>query len=283
MALQIRRLGYALGAEVTGIDLAQPLDDATVAAIRRAWLDHLLLRFPKQELTATQLGAFAKRFGELELPPAYPHPDEPLVGILSSQAADNIVRRPYEDVPNWHSDQSFTTLPTALTILYSRELPPVGGDTMFANTYLGYEALSATMRGVVDRLSAIHDLPRHRIGDPTHPERYQTPTVHPLARIHPETNKPALYLGYRARRILGLSEEEGTPILDYLKRHAVRPEFTFRNAWSVDDVLLWDDRCTLHLALRDFDYRSGTRRMFRCAVVGTKCGTPYTEGLPFSA
>jgi taurine dioxygenase len=280
--MQIRRIAYALGAEVTGIDLGAPLHDADLSTLRAAWLEHLLLRFPNQHLDAATLGAFARRLGELEKPPAHPHPDEPLVGILSSRASDNIARRRYEDVPNWHSDQSFTLHPTAFTLLYCRSLPSIGGDTIFANTYAAYESLSPKMREVVDGLSAIHDLPQIRKN--TAEARYAHATVHPIARVHPDTGRKALYLGYRARRILGMTEEEGTPILEFLKAHAVRYEFTYRHRWSVDDVVVWDDRCTLHLALRDFDLEEGAeRQMMRCAVAGARSGEPYLEAALASA
>ena len=293
--LKIRRLAYALGAEVRGVDLAGPLDDSTVAEIRAAWLEHLLLCFPGQNLERDELFAFAKRFGEPQKgPKANMDPDNPFLTFLTEKPVQGKPWYGYKGGQNWHTDQSFTTQPTSGTFLSCKEIPPVGGDTMFANTYLAYETLSPAMRNVVERLSAIHDgtvlRPRYH-GANVREQRTASeieqsikeraaaypPTVQPVVRIHPETKRKALYLGDRGvSRFVGMTEDESSPLLTFLGRHAVRYEFTYRHRWTASDLVMWDNRCMLHIALSDYDLGRDARFMIRCAVAGEASGHHYT-------
>jgi taurine dioxygenase len=307
MALQIRRIAYALGAEVTGVDLRQPLEDTTIATIRTAWLDHLLLLFPNQDLTKDELLAFARRFGELELV-GQPDPKTPYITLVTEKPING---KPWNGVKGgqvWHTDKDFTTHPTVATFLNGKEIPDAGGDTMFANTYMAYEALSPAMKSVVERLSVIHD---YALGvrsqpapsDKRTPEQIRravaeklttlrglsaeklapadrggrpAPVVHPAVRIHPETNRKALYLGERARQVVGMTDDESRALLDFLKEHTVKYEFTYRHRWTVNDLIMWDNRSTLHIALSDYDLQRDPRLMFRCAVTGPESGYSYS-------
>jgi taurine dioxygenase len=277
-ALQIRRLSYALGAKVRGVDLTRHLDDATVAAIRAAWLEHLLLCFPGQNLTNAQLLAFAERFGELEAI----RPDEivrrdaeggsPSIDILSNRPLNGQPWDGFKNGDTWHTDKSFTLYPTSATIIACKEIPEVGGDTMFANAYLAYETLSPTFQGIIDGLWAIHEVPARR-------ESGNTATAHPLVRVHPETGRKALYLGasgYRLHEIVGLTLNESRPLLDFLSAHATTIEFTYRHRWSVDDVVMWDNRALQHVALCDYDLRNDHRHLIRTAVKGERSGYHVT-------
>ena len=191
--LQVRRISYALGAEVRGVDLRKALDRETVAAIRNAWLEHLLLCFPEQEVSNAELTAFAHNFGELETI----RKDEVVrrdagetgpthIDLLSNKPIDG---KPWDGFKNgeyWHTDKSFTLQPTSATLIACKEIAPVGGDTMFANTYLAYEMLSPAMQRIAESLEVIHDVPLRR-------DAGNIATVQPLVRVHPETNRKVCF------------------------------------------------------------------------------------------
>jgi taurine dioxygenase len=278
--LKVRRMGYALGARVTGVDLKRPLDDATVAQIRHLWLEHCALCFPNQDLSKEEFLAFARRFGDLISfsPQDAVHPDPVLnnITLLTNKSVDG---KPYTGLKSgasWHTDQSFCTEPPVGTFLCCKETPPVGGDTMFANLYMAYDALSPAMKSMVESLSAVHVGPRYyRTG------RTEIPTAQPLVRVHPETKRKALYAaGDRARIVQGMTEEESRPLLDFLLGHVVSYEFTYRHRWTVNDVVMWDNRCLMHKALCDYDLQNDARHLFRCSLKGSPSGEPYYGELP---
>jgi taurine dioxygenase len=276
--LRVRRIAYALGAEVRGVDLKRALDDDAIAEIRQAWLEHLVLCFPGQDLSYHEVLAFARRFGEPgRVGKAIPLSDSPYITFVTEKPVNG---RPWDGVKGgevWHTDKSYTPHPSAGSFLHCKEIPEAGGDTMFANQYMAYETLSPTMREIIDRLSAIHDasLRLRKFGDVKRPE---DAPEHPVVRVHDETGRKALYIGHFVRQIVGMTEEESRPLLDFLKEHAVRYEFTYRHRWTVNDLLMWDNRCMLHLALFDYDLQHDPRFMVKCEVLGPKSGSLVRSG-----
>ena len=284
--LNVRRLGYALGAQIEGVDLSKPLDDATTAEIRQAWLDHIVLCFPGQRIEADQLRAFCARFGELDdnHGSLNRYPDQPHVLALTNkpiQISGKTVGG-YGRADNWHSDHSYTVRPTTGSFLSAKVLPDVGGETMWTNMYTAYETLSPAFQRIVDGLESMHDIrmsagyPRRGPEDQAKLLRLNPPVVHPVVRVHPETGRKALYIGDRVRKFVGMSEEESKPMRDYLIRHAIRYEFIYRHRWTADDLLMWDNRCSMHFAVQDYD-QAQLRRMMRCALVGPVTGRLHSE------
>lgn len=295
-AVQIRRLGYALGAIVTGIDLRRPLDKETLDTLKEVWLDRLLLYFPDQDITAQDLARFAHYFGDSEkLPLRNHHAEAREVEILTNQTINGVEWDGYKNGQDWHSDRSYTTCPTAAIALLSKTIPEVGGDTLFANMYMAYDMLSPTMKGIVDELYAVHDrdLPlifKGGIIPAQVQEKMQAasakfasgevPVAQPVARVHAETGRRSLYLGKRVREIVGMTEEESRPLIEFLSQHAVRHEFTYRHRWRVNDLLLWDNRCTMHNALLDYDLANEPRTLLKCALTikgRSETGRPYNK------
>jgi taurine dioxygenase len=266
-SLDIRPLAGALGAEVLGIDLRRPLDDATTAALRRAFLDHLVLFFRDQQLGPAELVALARRFGT---PVPYPF----VRGIAGFPEVIEVVKLPHERMNFggiWHSDTAYLAEPPMGSMLLAKELPPVGGDTLFANMYLAYEILSAGMRRMLEGLRAVHD---SRKGTATR-TREDAGTAafyeaeHPVVRTHPETGRKALYVnpGHTVR-FAGMTEAESAPLLDFLYRHQTTPEFTCRFRWAPGSLAFWDNRAAQHNPVND--YHGHTRRMLRVTLAGDR-------------
>jgi taurine dioxygenase len=279
-AMQVRRLGYVLGAEVTGLDLRRDLDDATVASVRDAWLEHLVLVFPGQDLSAEQHVAFSRRFGALddnEATPYYRHPDHPEILLVTNKQVGGKPSQTRNTGRNWHSDLSYTARPAVGSLLLCKEKPDVGGDTMFTNMYRAYETLSPLLRDFLDTLWAVHDVTLVKGFEKRDPaqvaeiKRLNPPVAHPVARIHPETGRRALYVGDRVRQFVGMTEEESQPLLQFLVRHAVSDDFVYRHRWTRGDIVMWDNRCTMHIALPDFD-QTQPRHMLRCSLKGDRIG-----------
>lgn len=279
--LEIRRLAGALGAEVFGVDLSQPLDEATVAAIRRAWLEHLVLFFPGQKLDDAALERFTAAFGSFGVEPfvdaiatATPH----VLAVIKE--ADE--RRKANFGGAWHSDWSFQEAPPAATFLYALELPPYGGDTMWTNQYLAYETLSPGLRAMLDGLQAMHSARRPYGTKGTYADKTQARSMkihtgaeaegeiaHPVVRVHAETGRRALYVNQvYTIRFNDMTEAESAPLLTYLHQHSIRPDFTCRYRWSVGTLAMWDNRCTQHFAINDYD---GFRReLHRTTLAGER-------------
>ena len=273
----ITPLGYAMGAAVTGLDLRQPLDDLTRRRLYDAWLKHVVLVFPDQPLTPEQHIAFSANFGVLD-----DHESQAPETLLEGHREILVVTNKHRlgkpsgtrnTGRNWHTDLSYTLRPAKGSLLLCQEKPPVGGDTMWANLTLAYETLSPKMQGILEGLEAVHDVTLVKgiaARDPaivaTMKQRNPA-VVHPMVRVHPDTGRKSLLAGERVSHILGFSEDESTALLDFLNAHATSPEFVYRHRWSVGDIVLWDNRCTCHVALPDFD-QSQPRLMLRCSLQG---------------
>lgn len=287
MSITVRPLSYALGAAITGVDLSRPIAETTRAEIRKAWLDHLVIVFPGQDLSPERQIAYGRMFGELDdhkAVPFYRHPEHPEIYLITNKRIGGKESETKDTGRLWHSDHSFTTRPTMATMLYCREIPPVGGTTMFANMYLAYETLSPTLRTVLDKLEAVHSIEHYTSHNPYFGSRDQQqiakmhelspPVAQPVVRQHPETGRKALFISEgQTSRFVGMSEDESRGLLRYLFEHSVKPEFTYRHSWTVNDMLMWDNRCAMHLALADYSHEQ-TRHMHRLTVLGTPCGRP---------
>jgi taurine dioxygenase len=262
----------ALGAEISGVDLGADLADETVAEIRRAWLDHLVVFFRDQDLGPDAFMAFARRIGE---PVPYPFVD----GIEGYPEIIAVAKLPQETVNFggiWHSDTTYLECPPMATMLVAREVPPAGGDTLFANMYAAYETLSPGMQHLLADLravssSALADVSKtredrireHGGADATR----EYVAEHPVVRTHPETGRRALYVNVaHTLRFVDMTEEESRPLLRYLFEHSVRPELTCRFHWEVGSVALWDNRCAMHDPIND--YHGHTRVMHRITLAG---------------
>jgi taurine dioxygenase len=278
-------LGYAAGAQITGIDLTQPLSSSEIEAVTEAWHKHLVLVFPNQDLTPPQLIQFTSQMGEIERNenvPYYRHPEYPEVLLVSNKPVNGKPSQTRNTGRNWHADLTYTDRPAKGSVLMCKEKPQVGGDTMFANMYMAYESLSPIMQKFIDGLEAVHDITLIKgfsRRDPKQVEemkRLNPPIAHPVVRLHPETGEKLLFISERVRNFVGMTEEESQPILDFLNRHATSPEFVYRHRWNINDVVMWDNRCTLHIALPDFD-QTQHRHMMRCSMLGEKSGYVIEE------
>ena len=253
----------ALGAEISGVDLSRPLSEATIAALRRAWLEHLVVFFRDQALSPAQFLAFGRRFGEvIEYPFVKGLDDYPeIIPVLKLEHE----RVNFGGV--WHSDTAYLDVPPMASMLVAREIPPFGGDTLFANMYLAYETLSDGMKRMVDGLVAINtsakaDASRtreDRMKDSARQGTKDYVAAHPVVRRHPETGRRALYVNVaHTVRFDGMTEAESAPLLEYLFRHQIRPEFTCRFRWRPGSIAFWDNRCAQHNAVNDY---GGYRRL----------------------
>ncbi|MEM1333277.1 MAG: TauD/TfdA family dioxygenase [Actinomycetota bacterium] len=253
----VTRLSAALGAEITGIDLdAATVDD--VARIRELLLEHLVLFFPGQSLTLDGHVALGRKFGQLEIHPNLPNPDEGHPEVVELKASWGGV------ADEWHTDVTFLPNPSVMSIMHMVTCPEVGGDTMWSNQYLAYEQLSAPLRDLVDGLHAVHDASPHG-----HPEQS---SLHPVVRVHPETGKRSLLVNeHFTRRLAELSHHESDALLEYLVRWTVREQFTVRYRWSPGTVAMWDNRCTQHFVVNDFE---GERVIQRVTVLGDEVDGP---------
>ena len=272
-AIAVAPVAGAIGAEISGIDLAQELSDGSVAAIRQALLDHLVVFFRDQELTPRQIMAFARRFGE---PVTYPF----VKGLDDFPEITPILKRE-GDRSNfgglWHSDTTYQEVPPMGTLLYGIEIPPYGGDTEFANQYLAYETLSAPLRGFLDGLKAVNVSGKGATQKTRDEMMKQAPAglkgdelsaTHPVVRTHPETGRKSLFVnGAHTLHFEGMSEEESAPILEFLFRHQVKAEFTCRFRWAPGSVAFWDNRCTQHNPIND--YHGHRRLMHRVTLAGS--------------
>ena len=284
MSLEIRRLSNALGAEITGLDLTGPLDEATVAGIRSAWLDHEVLLFRGQDLTPEQHIAFSRCFGDLDkhaARPFYTHPDHRELYVITNRMTDGKPSDTRNTGRQWHSDLSFTVRPAMGSLLHCHEIPEIGGDTVFANMALAWDRLSETMKGVLDGLRAVHDtanIKSYRTRDQAQfaeIRRINPPVAQPVVRVHSETGRKALYVSEALTTgIVGMTEEESAPILEFLFAHCTQPEFCYRHRWRVHDLLMWDNRATIHVALKDYEH-SSPRHMLRTSLLGEPCGEPH--------
>ena len=277
--IEVTPISGALGAEIGGVDLSRPLDDDVFAEVHRAFLDNLVIFFRDQHVTPEQHKAFGRRFGELNVHPHYVplagHPE--ILEVLKEETATVNVGG------EWHSDLSCLEKPPLGSILYALEMPPYGGDTLFTNMYLAYERLSGGMRGLLDTLFAVHS--DRTMSDPEAQDAKnetrsskllsqdvgETRSEHPVVRTHPETGRKALFVnsiftvGFK-----GMTAAESRPLLQFVFDQAQRPEVTCRFRWQKNSLAMWDNRCTQHFALND--YQGFRRLMHRVTVDGDR---PY--------
>jgi taurine dioxygenase len=264
MPLTITPQAAPCGATVRGIDLRQPLGDELVADIRTAWLQHQVLAFPGQDLSLEDLERIALHFG--------PFGSDPYFGSVPGHPHIAQVRRDADETTRifaetWHSDWSFLPLPPQATLLYGNVIPPVGGDTLFANQYAAWEALSPAMKALLQDKQGIHSARRGYARDGMYGERDKgrsmaikfddsalATQLQPIARVHPETGRTALYVspGYTIG-IEGLADAEAQPLLMELFRHQVREDFIYRHRWQAGMLLMWDNRCVIHAATGGYD------------------------------
>ena len=269
-AITVTPIAGALGAEISGVDLSAELGDEIVADIRQAWLQHLVVFFRDQPISDEAFVAFARRIGEIGRYPFVP-------GIGGHPEIIAVLKEPHETVNFggiWHSDTAYLDRPPSATMLLAREIPPSGGDTMFANQYLAYETLSPGLQSVLEPLRAINssaladvsktreDRMRGQEGDAREYE-----ASHPVVRTHPETGRKALYVNVaHTARFDGWTEEESQPLLRYLFAHQVKPELTCRFRWEVGSLAMWDNRCCQHHPIND--YHGHRRLLHRITLEG---------------
>ena len=271
---RILPLSDLMAAEVIGLDMAHPLDEATRETVHQAFLTYQLLVFRDQKLTKPEQIAFTEQFGTLERHTKFNKglDDFPLVHVVSNL---NDEGKPSGTVKStlWHSDKSFRPEPSMATILHTIIMPPDGGDTVFANMYAAYEALPDSEKEFLKGKKVIHswELSRENIGRVLSDEekRDAPPNAHPLARVHPETGRTSLFLGMHASHIEGMPFDEGRAKILELEAHATKPEFTFRHTWRMGDMLMWDNRCLLHRADPNFDAAAFPRVLHRTCLRGT--------------
>lgn len=274
--LTINRIAGALGAEIGGVDLSQNLNDTTIAEIRQALLDHLVIFFQDQEITPAQHIAFSRRFSE---PEEYPM----LKGLDEFSEIVPVVKLPHEKINFggiWHADTTYTPAPPLGAILVARELPPYGGDTIFANMYMAFETLSDGMKAMLSGLRSVNSSAKAD-ANKTREDRLVTAGkedakreltgIHPVVRTHPETGRKLLYVNFgHTVRFENMTEEESAPLLNYLFAHQVKPEFTCRFRWRPGSVVFWDNRAVQHNPVND--YHGYKRVLHRISLRGTK---PY--------
>jgi taurine dioxygenase len=281
-SITIQPSGAALGADIAGVDISQPLDEATFDRIEAAWHEHLVLRFRDVRLSDAQLVAFSRRFGDLDGARLDEYkefvPGQPEIIIISNV---NVNGQPIgilgADEADWHTDLAYEDTPPKASLLYSWEVPQVGGNTSFLNMYLAFETLAPELKAVINGKSCKHDS-SHRItgalrgggeyAQVTDP-REAPGSVHPVVRTHPMTDRKALYLGRRRLSyVMGMTVEDSEMLLDSLWLHAQQKAFAWTHVWRPADLILWDNRCTMHQ--RDAFDPSSRRIMHRTQVKGDK-------------
>ncbi|MFQ2291046.1 taurine dioxygenase [Aeromonas enteropelogenes] len=274
-SLRITPLGPHIGAEISGLTLAEPLSGQLFELIQQALLTHQVLFFREQSITPLSQRALAHRFGDLHIHPVYPHAPEAEEIIVLDTHHDNP-----PDNDNWHTDVTFIDTPPALAILAAKQLPPVGGDTLWASGIAAFEGLSPRLQQLLAGLEAEHDFtksfPAHRHNaSPAEYRRWQEaaarhpPLRHPVVRTHPLSGRQALFVneGFTIR-LPDLPAQESEALLAFLFRHIARPEYQVRWRWRENDIAIWDNRVTQHYA--NADYLPTRRIMHRATVLGDK-------------
>lgn len=261
-----------IGAEISGVDISAPLSGNTVDSIRQAFLEHLVVVFRDQQLTPQQLLAFARQFGE---PMAYPQ----LTGLAGCPLVTPVIKLEHETMNFggiWHSDTAYLQCPPMASMLYALETPPAGGDTLFSDQYRAYESLPAEIRNTVDTLvgvntSAKAEASRTReVRQRDAGDRLKVLVAkHPVVRTHPETGRKSLYINFgHTTHFDGWTETGSAPLLATLFEHQTRPELICRLRWKPGSLAFWDNRCTLHFPIND--YQGYRRVMHRVTLAGDK-------------
>jgi len=270
--LTIRRVAGVLGAEISGVDLSQPQNDRTIAAIRQALVEYQVIFFRDQDLTPAQQAAFGTRFGPLNIHPY-------VMGMAGQPEVMEIIKEPSDRTNfggGWHSDMSFLQAPAIGSILYALELPAFGGDTLFSSQAAAFEALSLGLQATLEGLNAVHSAAREYSAQGPSAQKRSSMTVaeadgyvgehiHPIVLVHPETGRKALYVNPAfTMKIEGWKTKESKALLDYLFEHCRFEGFTCRFTWQKGSVAFWDNRSVWHFALNDYP---GQRRHMRRVTV----------------
>jgi taurine dioxygenase len=276
-SIGIHPVAGTLGAEISGIDLSQSLDDATIAELNQALLDNLVIFFRHQHIAPEQQIAFARRFGELHIHPYIPHLEGyPEILALTSKE-DGPGDMAYQS-NTWHTDLTYEMDPPKACVLRGVEVPAAGGDTMWNNLYAAYDALSDPMKKFLDGMTAVHYIAISMPADFLE-QNYSAkqvarfhevtpPVEHPVVRTHPETGRKCLFVNRNfTSHINGLQRSESDALLAFLLQHAEQPEFTVRFHWAKDSVAMWDNRCTQHYAVVDYNRQ---RTMHRVTICGDR-------------
>lgn len=278
---EINRIGEVAGAEIIGLDISKPIDEATRDAIFRAFLEHHVLVFRDQSLTKDEQAAFSKNFGRLEhhvgrLPNGDPFP---IVHTVTNLGPDGkpLGQKMGKGNFHWHTDKSYHEVPSLMTMLHAIEVPAIGGDTQFANTRLGYATLPQATKDRIADLKAEHswEASRRNTGSPPATEeqkRERPPVTHPVVRTHPDTKDKILYVGCHVSHIHDMPPAESDVLLAELLDHTTRPECVYSHQWRQGDYVMWDNRCLLHRASPNFDIETERRVLHRTVVIGT---VPY--------
>lgn len=268
-----------MGAEIDGVDLTSGLSDAVVAEIEQAFADHSVIIFRNQHLEPEDQKRFTRLFGEFGVEPyVKTMPEHPEVIEVIKEASEIGVKN---FGGSWHSDWSFQEAPPRATILHAKEVPPFGGDTMFANMYMAFETLSRGMQRMLEGIRVVHSARRpygvdnklfgtaRRAMTIINTEEAHAELCHPAVRTIPETGRKALFINpVYSIRFEDMTEAESRPILDFLNAHSTRAEFTCRVRWQPGTLTMWDNRCVQHNAMNDYD--GFRRRLHRTTVAGAR-------------
>ena len=273
--ISVNPVSGALGAEITGVDLSQPLDNKTFSDIYQAFLDHLVIFFRDQVITQDQQKAFSQRFGKLHIHPL-------TEGMEGHPEVIEIIKEPEERHnwgDRWHIDLTGLERPTLGSVLYAKEIPEYCGDTQWANMYLAYETLSDGMKKLIDGLVCVNtggaDGYKYFKGM-QHIDAPPMRAEHPLVRTHPDTGKKSLFLSRKAaKHFKDMTPEESAPLLDYLYEHLINPDFACRFHWRNNSIAMWDNRCTQHRVQADYFYEQRgfepvRRRLHRVSIEGDR-------------
>ena len=288
MNLVINRLKGEFAAEVLGLEL--PVDDATFAQIEAAWTRHPILVLRDMRMTPQQHIAFTRRFGPLHImePLQYNLPGHPEIFVVSNVEEGGKALGMKRAGWGWHTDGEDKAIPNAGSMLYALELPPEGGDTLFADMYTAFESLSEDIRKkIAGRRACFSRIRLHHVHYPhlpalTEEDKAKKPDVwHPIARRHPKSDRTALYIGRWACGIEGMSDNEGAALVRYLQEFSVRPQFVYRHRWRLHDAVLWDNRCAQHCATA-FDDTKYRRHMLRTTIEGDVPVMATSEGRPLT-
>jgi len=271
----IHPLTGALGAEISGVDLTEPLDDETFAEIHQALLDNLVIFFRDQYVAPEQQIAFARRFGELHIHPYIPNL-EGYPEILQLQSADDGPGEMAYQSNTWHTDLTYEAKPPKICVLRAVNVPEAGGDTMWNNLHAAYDALSEPMKAFLNDMTAIHYIAVSMPADFLEQEwsggqvgrfhKVTPPVEHPVIRVHPETGRKCLFVNRNfTSHIKNLTRKESDALVAYLLEHTEQPEFQVRFHWAKNSIAMWDNRCTQHYAVVDYGSK---RTMHRVTVCG---------------